>query len=218
MSMKHPGRCTPCARVSLSPSKIPYDGFSPVRLQMGRRARPSSSHDLYVPQATAFDSVALASNSANRRPMALPPRGPSLGSRLCCPAPSNGTMASSAPLATSCRFMILDDRSLPRGQPREGPHFIPRVCVGVPPSVPRWTGRVHSAVASPLVQAFTISVLARHPPLRARRFPRGCVSRLQSSPNATARRLARPSPTRTFTLELSPPESPPKDVEYDYAG
>ena len=51
-----------------------------------------------------------------------------------------------------------------------------------------------------------------------RQFSRGRVSRLQSSLHAAARRLARPSLTRTFTLELSPPESPPKDVEYDYAG
>jgi hypothetical protein len=62
---------------------------------------------------------------------------------------------------------------LPTGQLREGPHFIPRVCVSVPPSVPRWTERVQLAVASPLVQAFTISVLVRHPRLRARRFSRG---------------------------------------------
>jgi hypothetical protein len=127
-------------------------------------------------------------------------------------------MASSAPLAASRRFMSLDAGSLPYGQLREGPHFIPRVCVSVPPSVPRWTEWVHLAVASPLVQAFTFSALVRHPRFRARRFSRGCVSRLQSSLDATARRLARPSPTRTFTLELSPPESPPKDVEYDYAG
>jgi len=165
--MKHPGRCTPSARVSLSPSKIPYDGFSPVRLQMGRQARPSSSHDLYVPHTTVFGSVALASISASRRPVALPSRGPSLGSGLCCPPASNATMASSAPLGTSRRFMILDDGSLPCGQLREGPHFIPRVYVDVPPSVPRWTERVYLAVASPPVQAFTFSAMAQHPLFRA---------------------------------------------------
>ncbi len=68
MSMKHPGRCTPCARVSLSPSKIPYGGFSPVRLQTGRRTRPSSSHDLYASQATSFSSVALPGISASLSP------------------------------------------------------------------------------------------------------------------------------------------------------
>jgi hypothetical protein len=63
--------------------------------------------------------------------------------------------------------MILDDESLPYGQLREGPHFIPRVCVSVPPSVPRWTEWVHLAVASPLAQAFAVSALAQHPLLRA---------------------------------------------------
>jgi hypothetical protein len=47
----------------------------------------------------------------------------------------------------------LDDRSLPRGQPREGPHFYLHVCPNVPPSVPRQTEWVHLAVASPPVQA-----------------------------------------------------------------
>jgi hypothetical protein len=51
MSIKRLGGRTRCARVSLSPSKIPYGGFSPVRLQTGRQARPSSA-DLYAPQAT----------------------------------------------------------------------------------------------------------------------------------------------------------------------
>ena len=53
-----------------------------------------------------------------------------------------------------------DDGSYPL---REGPHFIPRVCVNVPPSLPRQTKWVHLAVASPPVQAFTVSVPVRHP-------------------------------------------------------
>ena len=105
---------------------------------------------------------------------------------------------------------VLDGESLPNGWRREGPHFQLRVCLSVPPSVPRWTERVQLAVSSPLVQAFAISGLARHPHPRARRFSHGSVSRLQSSLHAAARQVARPSPTRTFTLELSPPESPPQ--------
>src|SRR5712691_384062 len=30
--------------------------------------------------------------------------------------------------------------------------------------------------------------------------------------------IASPAPTRAFTFELSPPKSPPRDVEYHYAG
>src|SRR6266487_1048282 len=44
------------------------------------------------------------------------------------------------------------------------------------------------------------------------------VTRLQSSLHGTAREIASPSSARTFTFELSPPESPPGGVEYNYAG
>src|SRR5205823_9961045 len=30
--------------------------------------------------------------------------------------------------------------------------------------------------------------------------------------------IASPAPTKAFTFELSPPKSPPRDVEYHYAG
>lgn len=44
------------------------------------------------------------------------------------------------------------------------------------------------------------------------------VTKLQSSLYATAWKLARPSPTRTFTTELPPCESPQQDVSYNYTG
>ena len=44
------------------------------------------------------------------------------------------------------------------------------------------------------------------------------VTRLQSSLHGTAREIASPSSARTFTFELSPPESPLGGVEYNYAG
>ena len=46
----------------------------------------------------------------------------------------------------------------------------------------------------------------------------GGVTRLQSSIHSTARTIASPSPTRTFTPELSPARSPSSDVGYDYMG
>ncbi len=45
-----------------------------------------------------------------------------------------------------------------------------------------------------------------------------CVTRLQSSLHGTARGMASPSSARSFTFELSPPESPLGGVEYNYAG
>ncbi len=44
------------------------------------------------------------------------------------------------------------------------------------------------------------------------------VTRLQSFLYGTARGFAGPSSARTFTFELSPPESPHRGVEYNYAG
>ena len=44
------------------------------------------------------------------------------------------------------------------------------------------------------------------------------LTRLQNSLNAAARRVVCPSPTRTFTFELSFHGSPHENVEYDYAG
>lgn len=105
-----------------------------------------------------------------------------------------------------------------RGWVREGPQFTLRVCAPVPPSVPRWILRLHLAASSPHALAFAASVPARHPLPHTRRFSCERVTRLQSFLYGTARELACPSPPRTFTFELSPPESPLRDVEYHYAG
>src|SRR5207245_11691146 len=43
---------------------------------------------------------------------------------------------------------------------------------------------------------------------------RGCKVSFMVRPDE----LVCPSPSRTFTFELSPPESPHRDVEYHYAG
>src|SRR5438046_3341108 len=96
MSMKRLGGRTPRMRVSLSPSKIPYVGFSPVRLQTRRRVRPSSE-DLYAPQADGPDLYGRErhgrrdQSQRHPRPEALgSPRGyvvPS-GCRLLWPPPN----------------------------------------------------------------------------------------------------------------------------------
>ena len=132
------------------------------------------------------------------------------------------TMASSETLASSHRLIFFARWVFalrPRmGWMRELPHFAPRLFSFVPPSVPRQTQRLLLAVSSPPALAFASFVQARHLHTHARRFPRGRVTRLQSSLYAAARRFASPSPARTSTFELSPPESPQRSVEYDYAG
>ena len=109
------GTCTRGTRVSSSPSKIPYGGFSPVRLQTGIPPRPSPARSglnrhpapaytrrkfLSPKRATGrkgtFVQAALSPSDRT-----LPSRGPWLASGLYCPAGSSLTMTSSETLDSS---------------------------------------------------------------------------------------------------------------------
>ena len=114
-------------RVSPSLSKIPYGGFSPVRLQMDRQWRPSTTSRGLTPSTPPHDSVLYATAfAAPRNPrspkglpvrtfrfnVARPPatptrpsRGPWLASGLCCPDGASLTLASSEPLNPSPPLM-----------------------------------------------------------------------------------------------------------------
>lgn len=152
--------------VSSDPSKIPYGGFSPVRLQAGSRRPPSPAPPAYrlapVVPASAHSSptgqsphcVGVEADSVRT----LRPRGPWLGVGLCCPVASQGgkaslslTMASSELLARSGRLIIFAGRSLPYGCGTEGPCFHLRILLPVPPSVPRQTGRPRTIVRPPVL-------------------------------------------------------------------
>jgi hypothetical protein len=139
------GRQAAVRHVSSDLSKIPYGGFSPVRLQTGsvrrhlrrlrrligglKRRRPP---DLGLPALRRGEGrVASAFRS----------RGPWLGVGLFCPAASSLTTASSELLAPSGRLMVFARRSSPHGRVPGGPCFHLRVLPFVPPSVPRQTGR-----------------------------------------------------------------------------
>lgn len=170
MSIKRVGRRTGCARVSLSPSKIPYVGFSPIRLQTGRQVRPSTPRVLYAPQArflgnSGYPSPHVVPKGTWQRidSAGLQSRGPSLDRGFCCPTVSSATMASSEPLGASRQLMYSHDGSLLHSRSRVVPHFSLRVCGTVPPSVPRRTERLRMAVPSPFVQAFVISAVTRPP-------------------------------------------------------
>jgi hypothetical protein len=105
-------------------------------------------------------------------------RGPWLARGLCCPSGSSLTMASSETLTSSpLAYFLRPGGSLPfdlvQAWRPELPHFPPRVGLFVPPPVPRWTTRLHSAVASPRALAFVLSARTRHPYAHTRRFSRG---------------------------------------------
>src|SRR5271157_1448730 len=138
-------------RVSPSPSKIPYGGFSPVRLQMDRPWRPSTTSrglsavhirpmtPSYTPPQLRLPGIrdprrdypfenlsvqcgTIPSNSTR------PSRGPWLAIGLCCPVGSSLTTASSAPLNSSPPLMDLRRGLLhPRKRPMAGIQRVPNL-------------------------------------------------------------------------------------------
>ena len=117
--------------VSSAPSKIPYGGFSPVRLQTRLMPRPPSRasqrpfigrHCRYLVsrrfvRSRSFDQAAPRISDHDHGSS-----GPWLPDRLYCPAGSLLTMATSAPLAAARRFMhypvrLRDQPASLRGSP-----------------------------------------------------------------------------------------------------
>ena len=133
------GTCTRGTRVSSSPSKIPYGGFSPVRLQTGILPRPSPTRSgLSRHPATTYTRPKFLSRKrvTSRRgtfvqaalpssDRTLPSRGPWLASRLYCPAGSMLTMTSSETLDSSGPTYAFAVRYYLR---REVPQFTLPVC------------------------------------------------------------------------------------------
>src|SRR6202789_3911156 len=116
-----------------------------------------------------------------------------------------GLIRASGPLPSAYLFA---DRSLPCGHWPAGPCFCLRILLIVPPSVPRRTGQ-SKTIGRLSVIAFARMRGARRPRLsHLNRYTWAALSRLQCSLDAAARSVASPSPTRTFTFELSFHESP----------
>jgi hypothetical protein len=134
--------------VSCSPSKIPYVGFSPVRLQIGIQPQPSPGHrclsarPAYTYPAQTYMQLKLLSqkrvcpqhycrffhpraklnwDSIQDCQQAIQSRGPWLSSGLCCPTSSSLTMASSESVC-SFRCLIFFAHRIFALRPRLGWH------------------------------------------------------------------------------------------------
>ena len=157
--------------VSCSPSKIPYVGFSPVRLQTGIGRRPSRSR-AYTPSPVLHRTpVTLSGKIAGPLVRTFPVQRPLARQRVMLSRQVTayyGLIRASGPRPSG---LFASSGGLLRGP--EGPHFTPRVYSSVPPSVPRWTQRLPLTVASPSALAFAESAPAWHPHCRAIRFTRG---------------------------------------------
>jgi hypothetical protein len=220
MSFKRLGGRTRHSYVSSTPSKIPYGGFSPVRLQTGFRPQPSSRNalGLYAAKVQAISPIALAGkddgdiHTERSSPEALgSPAGYAVppGHRLLWPHPR-----LLAPPADLClRQQVFAFRPGPRGSPLYSACPSLRA-TSLTPADPSAASGCCFADHSSLHLLLTGSASAIH----ASRFTRGRLTRLQSSLYAAARSFAGPAPTRAFTFELSPRESPHWSVEYNYVG
>src|SRR4030066_1329567 len=229
--------------VSSSPSKIPDVGFSPVRLQTGIQPQPSL---IRYRSSARLTSTSTSATYMRPKPFGTD-RGNNLRNRAFAQAdlPSSpkchpvqrplarqrvmlssrviayyGLIRNSRPLPP---IYGLYDGSLPYGPLGAGIERLPNLLrlslPTVPSSVPRWTGRLPSAIPSPSVLAFAISAQARHPHFHANRFIRG-------SRNEAAKFALCYGPVELLALHRQGRllssfrliESPPSDVKYNYAG
>ena len=197
--------------VSSSLSKIPYGGFSPVRLQTGSPRRPSCEHCTLKLIRRASAALGPCSRNGIRN-----------GSSITAPPVQR-------PLARQ-RVMLSHRVIAYYGLIRDSGFHTPTYALSGAlcgpttshrkPEVPQFTLHVfhrRAALRTPVDCAiapdcyFNAHTSLRHfrsgsaPTSPHNRVTVACVTRLQVSLYATARRLARPAPARTFTFELSSP-------------
>jgi len=115
--------------VSSAPSKIPYGGFSPVRLQTRLTPRPPSRacqrpligrHCRYLVSLWFVRSESCDQPTPRTSDHDRGSSGPWLPRRLFCPAGSSLTMATSAPLSATQRIMDYSVRLRTQSASRRG--------------------------------------------------------------------------------------------------
>ncbi len=207
MSIKHLGGCTLITRVSCSPSKIPYGGFSPVRLQTGIQRRPSPTTGLYSAKASATIpygpkghdvGIVIADNPVQR----------SLAHRRVML--SRQVIAYYDLICASRRHpaaYFLRPRDTTRSE--RVPNLL---CAPFPSCRPQHPGRPDDcmAVSTSSVSAFAQSAWARHLLVRVPLVLTRRVTRPTGSLSLRPDGLLALHRQGTFTFELSPSESPQK--------
>lgn len=181
--------------VSSAPSKIPYGGFSPVRLQTRFTPRPPSQafprlligrHCRYLRPRRWFRSRACAQAAPKTSDHDRGSSGPWLPSRLYCPAGSSLTMATSAPLSAIQRLMPYSVRLRVYPASRRGSPIY-----SATPFLPcrrPYPGGAHNCTRRCLRRGFCLRPLCTGSATTNPTFPDrvGCVTRLQHSLNVTA--------------------------------
>jgi len=203
--------------VSSAPSKIPYGGFSPVRLQTRLTPRPPSRahprplidrHCRYLRPRRFVRSGSCDQPAPRVSDHDRESSGPWLPTRLYCPGRSLLTMATSAPLSATQRIMDYSVRlrvqpASHRGSPIYSANpFTPCRCPypgGPGDCAQRWLHR-----------RFYLRRISTGSTTTSPTAPNqvGSVTRLQRLLHATAWSVACPASARTFTTELSWAGSP----------
>jgi len=198
--------------VSSAPSKIPYGGFSPVRLQTHLTPRPSSRtahrpligrHCRYLRprrfvRSRSCDQAAPRTSDRDRGSS-----GPWLPNRLYCPVGSSLTMATSAPRSATQRLMHYSVRLRVHPASRRGSPIY-----SASPSTPcrrPYPGGPGNCTQRCLHRRFCLRRISTGSTTTDPTTPNqvGSVTGLQRSLHATAWRVASPASARTFTTELS---------------
>ena len=118
---------------SSAPSKIPYGGFSPVRLQTRLTPRPPSRtgqrpligrHGRYLRPRRLIRNWSCDPSAPRTSDHDRGSSGPWLPAQLYCPVGSSLTMATSAPLsATRAAYELFRQVAGPTSPAAEGPQF-----------------------------------------------------------------------------------------------
>ena len=193
--------------VSSTPSKIPYGGFSPVRLQTRLSPRPPSRachrpligrHCRYLVSRRLIRSRTCVQAAPRTSDHNHESSGPWLPNRLYCPVGSSLTMTTSAPLSATWRLMDYSARlRVQPAHPRGSPVYSANP---FSPCRRPYSGGSSDCLtmSTSLTLAFAVFASARQPHLPAFRSQRGCVTKLQRSLNATARRSCLPCSGQGF--------------------
>ena len=193
--------------VSSAPSKIPYGGFSPVRLQTRLTPRPPSPacprqligrHCRYLRprrfiRGRSYDQAAPRTSDHDRESS-----GPWLPNRLFCPVGSSLTMATSAPLRAARRLMdysarLRDQPTSLRGSPiYSASPFTPCRCP--------YSGGSNDGLRQCLNRRFCLRQIRTGSATTCPTIPEpvGRVTKRQHSLNATAWRCCLPCSDQDF--------------------
>ena len=215
--------CQLDAPVFPSPSKIPYGGFSPVRLQTEIRMPRSSRLHTYT-RLPPMSRVPVARFRAihKRNALTRPSRPEALGSPAGYAVPPDHRLLwphlrlSSPPVRLSSSSVWLTPAHLTRGI-RASPFYSARLSL-----------RAASYTPTPWLTAFNRFFVANSGLHHFRcgsavisyalRNQHSRVTRQQNFLYDAAHRVACRSPATAFTIKLSPCKSPFHGVDYNYAG